>query len=123
MLLLLATLLLLLIPVNPSAYKENSQLFATVDFFKMQNTTNLLEKLNLLILQIRHCHFDALFIINVFSGAKCCPSVLKAVGICVLGASITLPCSVASLATALQLDMFMLQMQFVNLQMSLETQV
>jgi hypothetical protein len=61
--------------INLSAYKENLQLLATIDFFEMQNITYLLEKLNLLILQIRCHHFDAWFIINVFSGAKCCPHV------------------------------------------------
>jgi hypothetical protein len=42
---------------------------------------NLLEKLNFLTLHKRRRHSDALFLINVFSGAKCCSSVLETVGI------------------------------------------
>jgi hypothetical protein len=42
---------------------------------------NLLETLNLLTLHNRCCHFDALFLINVFSGTKCCPPVLKIFGL------------------------------------------
>jgi hypothetical protein len=38
MFLLLGTLLQLLARINLSAYKENLQLFATNDFFKMWNT-------------------------------------------------------------------------------------
>jgi hypothetical protein len=34
---------------------------------------NLLEKLNLLTLHIRHRHSDTLFLINFFYGAKCFP--------------------------------------------------
>jgi hypothetical protein len=83
MLLLLETLLQLLTPINLSAYKEYLQSFATKDFF--QNVEyryhSILEKLNLRTLHIRRRHFDALFLINVFSGAKYCPSVLEAVGI------------------------------------------
>jgi hypothetical protein len=43
--------------------------------------SNILEKFNLLTLRIRRHHFDALFLINIFSGAKCCPSDLETVGI------------------------------------------
>jgi hypothetical protein len=35
---------------------------------------NLLEKLNLLTMHNRRRHFDALFLINVFSGTRCCRS-------------------------------------------------
>jgi hypothetical protein len=107
MLLLLGTLLRLLIPINLSAYKEKLQPFATVDFSKIWDITiltdrrlrtkttefslvfmgyhndNLLESLNLKTLHNRYHHFDALFLINVFSGTKCCPSVLETVGILV----------------------------------------
>jgi hypothetical protein len=44
-------------------------------------SASLLQKLNLLTLHNRHRHFDALFLINVFNGAKCCPSVLETVEI------------------------------------------
>jgi hypothetical protein len=42
---------------------------------------NLLERLNLLTLHNRRRHFDALFLVNVFCGTKCCPSVLETVGL------------------------------------------
>jgi hypothetical protein len=42
---------------------------------------NILEKFNLQTLHIRRRHFDALFLINAFSGTKYCPSVLETVGI------------------------------------------
>jgi hypothetical protein len=42
---------------------------------------NVLGKLNLQTLHIRRRHFDAVFLINVFSGTKQCPSVLETVGI------------------------------------------
>jgi hypothetical protein len=43
----------------------------------------LLEKLNLQTLHIRRCHSDASLSINVYNYAKCCPSLLETVGICV----------------------------------------
>jgi hypothetical protein len=107
-------------------YKENLQPFVRADSFQdvEYHCHNISEKLNLLTLHIRRHHSCALFLINAFSGAKCCPSVLETVDIRVLlGTDITLPCSLAPPATALQLDVFLLQIQFVNLQMSLETQV
>jgi hypothetical protein len=42
---------------------------------------NVLEKLNLQTLPIRHRHYDILFLINVFIGTKCWPSVLETVGL------------------------------------------
>jgi hypothetical protein len=45
------------------------------------NYDNLLEKIHLLTLHNRCRHFDALFLINVFSGTNCCPSVLEMVGL------------------------------------------
>jgi hypothetical protein len=42
---------------------------------------NISEKLNLQTLHIRRRHFVALFLINVFSGTKYCPSVMETVGI------------------------------------------
>jgi hypothetical protein len=67
--------------MNLRAYKENfstlchKRLFQSVEY----HDENLLEKTNLLTLRIRNRHFDALFLINVFSGAKCCPYVLETV--------------------------------------------
>jgi hypothetical protein len=46
-----------------------------------ENYDNLLEIFNLLTLHNRRRHFDALVLINVFSGAKCCPSVFETVAI------------------------------------------
>jgi hypothetical protein len=83
---------------------------------------NILEKLNLQTLHIRRRHFDALFLINVLSGTKYCPSVLETVGIRIPTRNI-LPRSVAPSATALQQDVYLLQMQFVNLQIFLASRV
>jgi hypothetical protein len=81
-----------------------------------------LEKLNLQTLHIRH--IDALFLINVFSGAKYCPCAWKqSAFVFPLGTYVTLPRSVAPSATALQQDMYLLQMQFVNLQIVLLSHV
>jgi hypothetical protein len=95
MLLLLGTLLQLRIPINLSAYKENLQLFATIDFFKTWNT--IMDKLNLQTLHIRRRHLDALFSVNVFCGTKYCPSVLETVGVRVPTRNMrnftTFPCS------------------------------
>jgi hypothetical protein len=44
---------------------------------------NIFGKLNLQTLHIRRRHFDAFFLINVFSGTKHYPSVLEIVGILV----------------------------------------
>jgi hypothetical protein len=78
---------------------------------------SLLEKLNLLTVHIGRRHSDAVFLMNVFNGAKCRPSRLETVAfVFPLGTYLTLPYSVAPPATALQLDMFLLQI-------SLETQV
>jgi hypothetical protein len=44
---------------------------------------NILDELNLQTLHVRRRHIDVLFLINVFRGAKSCPSVLEAVGLCV----------------------------------------
>jgi hypothetical protein len=45
---------------------------------------DILEKFNLQTLHIRCRHFNNLFLINVFSGTKYCPSVFETVGIRVL---------------------------------------
>jgi hypothetical protein len=72
---------------------------------------NLLERLNLLTLRKRR-QFDALFLINVFSGTKCCPCVLELVDLRVPTRNIrNLKSSLALLATSLQLDVFQPQMQ------------
>jgi hypothetical protein len=86
---------------------------------------NLAEKLNLLTLHIRHHHVDALFLTNIFSGAKCCPSVGNSWHPCSCSECtyVTLPCSTAPQATALEINLFLLQMQFVNLQIFLKTRL
>jgi hypothetical protein len=44
---------------------------------------NALEYLNFYTLCTRRHHLDALFLVNVYSGYKFCPFLLKTVGICV----------------------------------------
>jgi hypothetical protein len=83
MLLLLGTLLTI---TNSSSLERIQRKFAALchnRFFQdvEYHYSNLLEKLNLLTLFTRHRHSDALFLINVFSGAKYCTSVLAAAGI------------------------------------------
>jgi hypothetical protein len=108
-----------------SAYKKivalcQKRFFQDVEY----RYDNMLEKLNLQTLHIRRRHFDALFLINVFSGSKHWPSVLETVGIRVPTRNIvTLTRSVAPSATALQQDMYLLQMQFVNLQIFLVSHI
>jgi hypothetical protein len=84
----------------------------------------LLVKLNLLTLRIRRRHSDYLFLIDVFSGAKCCPSVLEIVIILVPTRNIrkfmtfifsSSHCPSARCVSAAN--------AFVNLYISLETQV
>jgi hypothetical protein len=66
-----------------------------------------LEKLNFQTLHTRHRHSDALFLIYVYNGAKCCPCLLEIVGIRVPARNIlSFRRSVAPPATVLQLDMF-----------------
>jgi hypothetical protein len=77
---------------------------------------NILEKLNLQTLHISRRHFNALFLINAFSGTKHCPSVHETAAFAfLLGTCVTSPLSVAPSTIALQLDAFLLQMQFANL--------
>jgi hypothetical protein len=84
----------------------------------------ILEKLNLQTLHIRRRHFDALFLINVFCGTKYCPPGLETVGIRVPTRNIvTLSLSVDPSVTALQQDVYLLQIQFVNLQIFLVSPV
>jgi hypothetical protein len=79
-----------------------------------------LEKLNLQIVHIRCHHFDALFLINVLMVLNIDHLSLKqSVFMLLLGTYITLLCLVAPLAPALQLDVFLLLMQLVNLQILL----
>jgi hypothetical protein len=78
---------------------------------------NILEKINLQTLHIRRSHFDASFLINVFSGTKNAPlSSKQSAFVFLLGTYVILTRSVIPSATGLQLDMFLLQMQFTNLQ-------
>jgi hypothetical protein len=108
---------ILTLSVNLSAYNGR---FQDVEY----HYDRILERLNLLTLDIRRRHFDALFLINVFRGAKCCPCVLETVGLgFLLGTYVTLPRSLAPAATALQLDVFLLLIQFVNTQIFLITHV
>jgi hypothetical protein len=76
-------------------------------------------ELLLLLLQtlhIRRRHIDALLLINAFCGTKYCPSVLETVGLRVPTRNIVIsPRSVAPSATALQQDLYLLPMQFLNL--------
>jgi hypothetical protein len=81
---------------------------------------NLFGRLNLLTLHNRRFHFDALFLINVFSGTNCCSSIFETISILgIIRTFVTSRCSLALLATVLQLDVFEQQMQFVNLQIFL----
>jgi hypothetical protein len=57
------------------------QPFARKDFFMMLNIIMTMYWENLQTLHIRRRHFDAVFLINVFSGTKQCQSVLETVGI------------------------------------------
>jgi hypothetical protein len=84
----------------------------------------LLKKLNMLTLHIIHHHSNALFLINVTLALNVAPLFLKQLAFMFLLETYdTLLCSVAPGATALQLDVFLLLMKFVNLQTSSETQV
>jgi hypothetical protein len=74
-------------------------------------------------LHIRRRHSDVLFLINMFSGSVCSPSVLETVGIRVPTRNVTLQYSVTSPATTLQLDVSPLLVEFLNLQIFSETRV
>jgi hypothetical protein len=66
----------------------------------------ILEKLNLWTLHVRCHQFHAWFLINVFSGVKYCPLPFKQSALVfLLGTCVTIPCSVASPAAVLHLDM------------------
>jgi hypothetical protein len=67
---------------------------------------NLLEKLNLLTLHISHHHIDALFLINIFSGAKCClsPGNSQHPTSCSEHTYVTLPCSLVPPAMSCFID-------------------
>jgi hypothetical protein len=85
---------------------------------------NILEKLNLQTLHIRRRHFSALFLINVLVTLYIAPlSWKQSAFVFLLGTYVTLPLSVAPSATALQQDVYVLQMQFVNLQIFLVRRV
>jgi hypothetical protein len=77
---------------------------------------NLLEQFNLLTVHIRRRHPDVLFLINVCSGAKCCPSVLEVVDISVSTRNIrNFTMFIASPATALQLQVLYKTMQTLQI--------
>jgi hypothetical protein len=77
MLLLFVLLLQLPTPLNLRTYKDNFQSFARIYFLQniQYHYDNLLERLN--VLNIRRCHSDELFLINVHNGAVYCLSFLK----------------------------------------------
>jgi hypothetical protein len=82
----------------------------------------MLEKLNLQTLHIRRRHYDDLFLISVFSGTKYCPLFSKQSAAMFLpGTYATLPGSFAPTVTALHLEVFLLQIRFVNMQIFLIT--
>jgi hypothetical protein len=83
----------------------------------------LLEKLNFLALLIRRRQTDALFYMSLVAPSVASLPSKQSALVFLLGTYVTLPCSVAPPATALQLGVFLLQMAFVNVQASLETQV
>jgi hypothetical protein len=78
---------------------------------------NLLERLHLLTLHNRFLHFDALFLINILPGVECCLSTLETASIWNTRNFNMFTCSSAS--AKLQLDVDLLQVQFVNLQVFL----
>jgi hypothetical protein len=72
-----------------------------------------LEKLNLLTQHTRRRHSDDFFFINAFRGSKYLTSLVETAALRVTARNIS---SVSPPATAVQLEVFLLQMQFVNLQ-------
>jgi hypothetical protein len=90
----------------------HNRFFQDVDYHYI----NTLDKLNLRTLHVRRRHIDALFLINVFR----CPnsarlSSKQSACMFLLGTSEIFPCSVVLPATVVQPDVFLLQIQFVNL--------
>jgi hypothetical protein len=84
---------------------------------------NLLERLNLLTLHNIRL-IDALFLVNVFIGTKCLPSVHEIVRLLAPIRNIrNFTGSLALLAAALQLDAFQPQMRYINLPIFLGTHV
>jgi hypothetical protein len=49
---------------------RHNRLFQDVEY----HYGTILEKLNLQILRIRRRHFNGFFLINIFTGTKCCSS-------------------------------------------------
>lgn len=85
----------------------------------------LLERLRFLTLYNRRRHFYAFFfLINAFTGTKCCPlsSKYSTFGF-LLGTFVSSTRSLVPLAATLQLGGFEPQMQFLNLQIPLENLV
>jgi hypothetical protein len=84
----------------------------------------ILGKLNLQTLYVRSSSLRCPAFNNVFTGIKYCFSGLEPVGISVPTRTyVTLRCPAAPSPTALQLDVFLLLMQFVNAQIFLITPV
>jgi hypothetical protein len=83
---------------------------------------NLFEELNMLQLHISHCHLDASFLMKVALNVAPLTSKHSAF-VFLLGACGTSPRSVVPAATALQVGVLQLLMEFVNLQIFAETPV
>jgi hypothetical protein len=83
---------------------------------------NLLENLNLLVMRVRHHHSDDFFLIHFLMTLDVGPLSSKQLAFMfLLGTYVALPRSVDPPATALQLEVFLLLIQCVNLQIFLET--
>jgi hypothetical protein len=76
---------------------------------------NILDKLNLQTLHNRRRHFDALFLMSLVALNMVPLSWKQSAFVFLLGTYVTLPRSVAPSATVLQLEVFLLDMQFVNI--------
>jgi hypothetical protein len=71
---------------GPSKLESTQRKFAALYHYRFfqameYHYDHLLERLNLLALHNRRRHFEALFLINVFSATKCCSSVPEIVGL------------------------------------------
>jgi hypothetical protein len=117
-------LLRLLTQITLSAHEENLEPFGTVDFFKILNDhyDNLFGKLRLLTLYIRRRH-SGVFTCNkrFVMAINVAPSSRQTEFVFLLGTYTTLSRSVVRTTTALQTDVFLLVIQFVHLEIFLET--
>jgi hypothetical protein len=73
---------------------------------------------------MNYTQYKVVVLIIIYYSAKYSPSLLETLAfVFLLGTFVTLPWSVAPPDSALQLDVFLRQMRFVNLQIFLETPV